>query len=85
MPSAEFSWFQELGDSLARRYAFQWIAVNGGQIKTDFSAFDNIIVGTGDSLGEALEMARQRNLDPLDLFYVFVRPSLGFYSRQKGL
>ncbi len=85
MPSAEFSWFQEMADSLAQRYAFQWIAVNASQIGSDWNAFDNIVVGTGDSLGEALEMARQRNLDPLDLFYVFVRPSLGIHSRQKEI
>jgi hypothetical protein len=85
MPSAEFTWFQEMAESLAQRYAFQWIAVNGSQIGSDLSTFDKIVVGTGDSLGEALEMVRQRNLDPLDLFYVFVRPPLGVHLRQKGI
>ena len=84
MPSKEFDWFVEMASALAERYAFQWIAVNGASISGNWSAFDSIVVGTGDSLGEAVEVARQRNLDPLDLFYVFIRPRADFHTRQPG-
>jgi hypothetical protein len=73
-----------MAGSLASQYAFRWIAVNGRRISGNRSAFSDIVVGTGDSLGEALEIARRQHADPLSLFYVFVRPPLEFNSRQSG-
>jgi hypothetical protein len=84
MPSREFLWFQEMGASLAQQYAFRWIAVDGEQLSANWNEFSRIIVGTGDSLGEAVEIARQRDLDPLNLFYVFVRPPFPNHTRQGG-
>lgn len=84
MPSPEFRWFQEMSNRLAERYPFRWIAINGAHIEPDWGALDRIIVSSGDSLGEVFEIARRHNLDPMDLFYVFVRPWIEYPERQDG-
>jgi len=84
MPSREFLWFQEMAARLADRYAFQWIAVDGSKIGKDWGAFTSIVIGNGDSLGEVVEIALRRNLKPLDLFYVFIRPRADDHTRQAG-
>lgn len=75
-PSLEFRWFLEMGNALALRYAFRWIAVDGTKIDKDWSAIDSIVVADGDTLGETVAIVQWRNFVPLSLFYAFIRPPL---------
>ncbi|MGB8771025.1 MAG: hypothetical protein WCC92_15505 [Candidatus Korobacteraceae bacterium] len=74
--SKEFRWLREKGDSLPARYEFRWIAVDGEQIGKDRIPIEEIIVADGDTLGETIALVRVQGRNPLELFYVFVRPSL---------
>jgi hypothetical protein len=87
-PSREFRWFVEMGQMLAARYAYRWIAVDGAHIpenQVNWDSFDDIVVADGDTLGETVAIAQfQFQRDPLLLFYAFVRPPLDQPVRQKG-
>ena len=79
--SLEFDWFLEMARSLAERYTFRWIAIDGQRIKEGHLSIDDVVVADGDTLGETAAIASTK-FDPLSLFYAFIDPPLDPVDRQ---
>jgi hypothetical protein len=80
-PSIEFLWFLEMARRLAERYTYRWVAIDGRRIRQNRNAFAEIIVADGETLGEVLAKAGERD-GALSLCYAFVDPPLEPVERQ---
>jgi hypothetical protein len=82
----EFLWFLRMDRELAKRYQFRWIAVDRRAVREDPDSIDAVVVGDGDTLAEAADIARLRSgatdFDPLMFYYAFVYPPLDTIERQ---
>jgi hypothetical protein len=83
MASAEYYWLQEHGDLIAAAYPQKWIAVDGTLISEDPESIATIVVGTGNTLQEAISSIDSTKT-PLSLFYAFIRTPLESHVRQEG-